>query len=160
MDHLDQSHDPNAGFSLGGSFALRIAAGDVPPSLQDVSLRSLDVGLLQAGASMKGEFEQRLRSVIEEKTNRIAEVMVSTVRSSHLMLGKIVGVGSAALLQVGVWIGAVVLLTTQSSILERLGVRYCIGGSVAPPEVTTMRKAGKSRASFFVSSSEACANST
>ncbi|EQD80735.1 type VI secretion ATPase, ClpV1 family, partial [mine drainage metagenome] len=38
-------------------FALRIVAGDVPPSLKDVELRTLDVGLLQAGASMKGEFE-------------------------------------------------------------------------------------------------------
>ncbi|HPP47888.1 MAG TPA: type VI secretion system ATPase TssH, partial [Accumulibacter sp.] len=44
-------------------FAQRIARGDVPPALQEVQLRSLDVGLLQAGASMKGEFEQRLRSV-------------------------------------------------------------------------------------------------
>ncbi len=43
-------------------FALRIAAGDVPPALKDVRLLTLDVGLLQAGASMKGEFEQRLRS--------------------------------------------------------------------------------------------------
>ncbi len=47
-------------------FALRIASGDVPPSLKDVSLLTLDVGLLQAGASMKGEFEQRLRQVIDE----------------------------------------------------------------------------------------------
>ena len=47
-------------------FAQRIARGDVPPSLKDVQLLVLDVGLLQAGASMKGEFEQRLRSVIEE----------------------------------------------------------------------------------------------
>ena len=47
-------------------FALRIAAGDVPPQLKDVELRTLDVGLLQAGASMKGEFENRLRQVIEE----------------------------------------------------------------------------------------------
>ncbi|HLD67353.1 MAG TPA: type VI secretion system ATPase TssH, partial [Pseudomonas sp.] len=47
-------------------FALRIVAGDVPPALKDVELRSLDVGLLQAGASMKGEFEQRLRQVIED----------------------------------------------------------------------------------------------
>src|SRR5207244_9698611 len=47
-------------------FARRIAAGDVPPSLKDVSLRALDVGLLQAGASMKGEFEQRLRQVNAE----------------------------------------------------------------------------------------------
>src|SRR5205085_3762963 len=47
-------------------FALRIASGDVPPPLKDVSLLTLDVGLLQAGASMKGEFEQRLRQVIDE----------------------------------------------------------------------------------------------
>lgn len=46
-------------------FALKIAAGDVPPALRNVSLRSLDLGLLQAGASMKGEFENRLRSVID-----------------------------------------------------------------------------------------------
>jgi type VI secretion system protein VasG len=47
-------------------FALRLAKGDVPPQLQEVSLLSLDIGLLQAGASMKGEFEQRLRQVIDE----------------------------------------------------------------------------------------------
>jgi len=63
-----------------------------------------------------------LRSVIEEKTNRIAEVMVSSVRGSHLMLGKIVGVGSAALLQVAVWIGAMVLMTRQSGIARLVGI--------------------------------------
>ena len=47
-------------------FALRIANGDVPPPLLGVSLRVLDIGLLQAGASMKGEFENRLRQVIDE----------------------------------------------------------------------------------------------
>ena len=47
-------------------FAHRIVAGDVPPALRDVAVLSLDIGLLQAGASMKGEFEQRLRSVIDE----------------------------------------------------------------------------------------------
>ena len=46
--------------------ALRIAEGDVPPALRDVELRVLDIGLLQAGASMKGEFEDRLRHVIDE----------------------------------------------------------------------------------------------
>ncbi|WP_326535476.1 type VI secretion system ATPase TssH [Pseudorhodoferax sp.] len=46
--------------------ALRIAAGDVPPPLRGVQLRVLDVGLLQAGASMKGEFENRLRALIDE----------------------------------------------------------------------------------------------
>jgi len=47
-------------------FAQRLARGDVPPQLKDVRLLSLDIGLLQAGASMKGEFEQRLRQVIDE----------------------------------------------------------------------------------------------
>ncbi len=46
--------------------AQRLARGDVPPQLKDVSLLGLDLGLLQAGASMKGEFEQRLRQVIDE----------------------------------------------------------------------------------------------
>ena len=47
-------------------FAQRLAAGDVPPQLKGVRLCALDIGLMQAGASMKGEFEQRLRSVIDE----------------------------------------------------------------------------------------------
>lgn len=47
-------------------FALRVAAGEVPPALAGVRILSLDLGLLQAGASMKGEFEQRLRQVIDE----------------------------------------------------------------------------------------------
>ena len=47
-------------------FAARVATDDVPPPLRDVSVYTLDVGLLQAGASMKGEFEQRLRQVIDE----------------------------------------------------------------------------------------------
>ena len=47
-------------------FALRLAKGDVPESLRDMSLYLLDIGLLQAGASMKGEFESRLRAVIDE----------------------------------------------------------------------------------------------
>ncbi len=47
-------------------FAQRLARGDVPAQLKDVKLLTLDLGLLQAGASMKGEFEQRLRSVIDE----------------------------------------------------------------------------------------------
>jgi type VI secretion system protein VasG len=46
--------------------ALRIAADDVPPPLRGVQLRVMDVGLLQAGASMKGEFENRLRSLLDE----------------------------------------------------------------------------------------------
>ncbi|MFN7507300.1 MAG: AAA family ATPase, partial [Limnobacter sp.] len=47
-------------------FALQVVAGDVPPALKNVRILTLDLGLLQAGASMKGEFEQRLRQVIDE----------------------------------------------------------------------------------------------
>jgi type VI secretion system protein VasG len=46
--------------------ALRIAAGEVPPPLREVELYLLDIGLLQAGASVKGEFERRLRQLIDE----------------------------------------------------------------------------------------------
>ena len=45
-----------------------------------------------------------MRSVLEEKTNRIAEVLMSTIRASHLIAGKIIGVGSAAVAQVLIWI--------------------------------------------------------
>ena len=48
------------------AFALRLTTGDVPPSLKDVRLISLDIGLLKAGASMSGEFESRLRAVMDE----------------------------------------------------------------------------------------------
>src|SRR6202046_625248 len=47
-------------------FALRIASGDVPAALANIALRTLDMGLLQAGAGVKGEFENRLKQVIEE----------------------------------------------------------------------------------------------
>lgn len=78
-------------------FALRIAAGDVPPSLQDVSLRSLDVGLLQAGASMKGEFEQRLRSVIEEVQSSPKPIILF-IDEAHTLIGAggAAGTGDAA----------------------------------------------------------------
>ncbi len=47
-------------------FAMRVAAGDVPPALRDVAVRSLDLGLLQAGASARGEFETRLKGVMAD----------------------------------------------------------------------------------------------
>lgn len=50
--------------ALPEGVALRIAAGEVPDSLKPVSVRMLDLGMLQAGAGMKGEFEQRLKNVI------------------------------------------------------------------------------------------------
>ena len=48
-------------------FALRLARGDVPPQLRAVELLMLDVGRMQAGASMKGEFEKRLKAVIDQR---------------------------------------------------------------------------------------------
>jgi ABC-2 type transport system permease protein len=64
-----------------------------------------------------------LRSVLEEKTNRIAEVLVSSMKATHLMAGKILGVASAAIIQVLVWSGLIVLLLTQPAwIAERVGI--------------------------------------
>src|SRR6185312_10589809 len=78
-------------------FALRIAAGDVPPSLREVSLRTLDVGLLQAGASMKGEFENRLRQVIEE-VQASAKPIILFIDEAHTLVGAggAAGTGDAA----------------------------------------------------------------
>jgi len=67
-------------------FALRIVAGDVPPALRDVTLRTLDVGLLQAGASMKGEFEQRLRQVIEE-VQQSPKPIILFIDEAHTLIG-------------------------------------------------------------------------
>lgn len=53
---------------------------------------------------------QVLQSVQEEKTNRIAEILVSSIKASHLMLGKVLGVGLAALLQVSIWLAVAALL--------------------------------------------------
>ena len=76
-------------------FAHRILAGDVPPALKDVSVRSLDVGLLSAGASMKGEFEQRLRGVIDE-VQASPKPIILFIDECHTLLGAGGGGGGAA----------------------------------------------------------------
>ena len=78
-------------------FAQRITEGDVPPSLQDVSVRVLDVGLLQAGASMKGEFENRLRQVIEEVQSSPKPIILF-IDEAHTLIGAggTAGTGDAA----------------------------------------------------------------
>ncbi|MGZ4960802.1 MAG: type VI secretion system ATPase TssH, partial [Methylomonas sp.] len=78
-------------------FAQKIVAGDVPPSLKDVSLLTLDVGLLQAGASMKGEFENRLRQVIEEVQSSPKPIILF-IDEAHTLVGAggAAGTGDAA----------------------------------------------------------------
>ncbi len=67
-------------------FAQRVAAGDIPPAFKDVAVRSLDLGLLQAGASMKGEFEQRLKSVIEE-VQASPKPIILFIDEAHTLIG-------------------------------------------------------------------------
>jgi type VI secretion system protein VasG len=67
-------------------FALRLAAGDVPPGLQGVTLRTLDLGLLQAGAGVKGEFENRLRGVIDEVKASPKPIIVF-IDEAHQLIG-------------------------------------------------------------------------
>jgi len=78
-------------------FALRIAAGDVPPLLRDVRLLTLDVGALQAGASMKGEFENRLKQVIEEVQSSETPTILF-IDEAHTLIGAggAAGTGDAA----------------------------------------------------------------
>jgi type VI secretion system protein VasG len=72
--------------AVAEGFALRIAAGDVPPALKEVSLRTLDLGLLQAGASMKGEFENRLRQVIDE-VQASPKPIILFIDEAHTLIG-------------------------------------------------------------------------
>ncbi len=78
-------------------FAQRIASGDVPPPLKNVRLCALDIGLMQAGASMKGEFEQRLRSVIDEVQSSPIPIILF-IDEAHTLIGAggSAGTGDAA----------------------------------------------------------------
>ncbi|MFL6468877.1 MAG: AAA family ATPase, partial [Pyrinomonadaceae bacterium] len=67
-------------------FALRIAEGDVPDPLKNVSVRSLDLGLLQAGAGIKGEFESRLKGVIDEVKSS-PQPIIMFIDEAHTMIG-------------------------------------------------------------------------
>jgi type VI secretion system protein VasG len=67
-------------------FALRIFQGDVPEPLKNVSVRSLDLGLLQAGAGIKGEFENRLKSVIDEVKSS-PQPIIMFIDEAHTMIG-------------------------------------------------------------------------
>lgn len=78
-------------------FAHRIVKGDVPPALKNVKLLSLDIGLLQAGASMKGEFENRLKQVIEEVKSS-TQPIITFIDETHTLVGAggAAGTGDAA----------------------------------------------------------------
>src|SRR6185437_6317047 len=67
-------------------FALRIANGDVPPPLKNVTLRTLDLALLQAGAGIKGEFENRLKGLIEEVKSSPTPIILF-IDEAHTMIG-------------------------------------------------------------------------
>jgi type VI secretion system protein VasG len=67
-------------------FALRVAKGDVPPPLRNVSVRSLDLALLQAGAGIKGEFENRLKGLIEEVKSSPKPIILF-IDEAHTMIG-------------------------------------------------------------------------
>jgi type VI secretion system protein VasG len=67
-------------------FAQRVAAGDVPPVLRGVTLRTLDLALLQAGAGVKGEFENRLKGLIEEVKNSATPIILF-IDEAHTMIG-------------------------------------------------------------------------
>jgi type VI secretion system protein VasG len=66
--------------------ALKIADGDVPPPLEGVELHTLDMGLLQAGASVKGEFENRLKNVIDE-VKKSPKPIILFIDEAHTMIG-------------------------------------------------------------------------
>jgi type VI secretion system protein VasG len=67
-------------------FAMRVAAGEVPPVLRNVSVRSLDLALLQAGAGVKGEFESRLKGLIDEVKGSATPIILF-IDEAHTMIG-------------------------------------------------------------------------
>jgi len=78
-------------------FALRIVQGDVPPPLRNVAVHTLDLGLLQAGAGIKGEFENRLKSVINEvKASPIPIILFIDEAHTLIGAGGAAGSGDAA----------------------------------------------------------------
>jgi type VI secretion system protein VasG len=72
--------------AVAEGFALRVVAGDVPEPLRNITLRVLDLGLLQAGAGVKGEFEERLKSVITE-VKAAKNPIILFIDEAHTMIG-------------------------------------------------------------------------
>jgi len=67
-------------------FAMKVVEGDVPPPLKNVEIRTLDLGLLQAGAGIKGEFENRLKGVINEVKSSPVPIIVF-IDEAHTLIG-------------------------------------------------------------------------
>ncbi|MGE0500222.1 MAG: type VI secretion system ATPase TssH [Rhizobiaceae bacterium] len=78
-------------------FAMRVAQGDVPPAMKNISVRALDIGLMQAGASVKGEFEKRLKAVIDEVQSSETPIILF-IDEAHTLIGAggAAGTGDAA----------------------------------------------------------------
>jgi type VI secretion system protein VasG len=72
--------------AVAEGFARRVADGDVPPALEGVTVRSLDIGLMQAGAGVKGEFEKRLRQVIDEVESSPVPIILF-IDEAHTLIG-------------------------------------------------------------------------
>jgi type VI secretion system protein VasG len=82
--------DPGTGkTAIAEGFALRVIANDVPPVLSNVTIRTLDVGLLNAGANVKGEFERRLKEVIKEvnASNASGNPIILFIDEAHTLIG-------------------------------------------------------------------------
>lgn len=75
-------------------FALKIVEGDVPPPLRGVEIRTLDLGLLQAGAGIKGEFENRLKTVINEVKGSPVPIIIF-IDEAHTLIGAGGGAGTS-----------------------------------------------------------------
>ncbi|SCU74078.1 Protein ClpV1 [Cupriavidus necator] len=87
--------DPGVGkTALVEGLALKIAEGDVPAAIRDVSVLTLDLGLLQAGAGVKGEFEQRLKNVIEAVQQSPTPILLF-IDEAHTLIGAGNTVGGA-----------------------------------------------------------------
>ena len=72
--------------AVAEGFAHRVVTGDVPPPLRGVTIKTLDLALLQAGAGVKGEFENRLKGLIEEVKNSVTPIILF-IDEAHTMIG-------------------------------------------------------------------------
>ncbi len=80
---------------------------------------------------------QVMNSIIEEKNTRVVEVLVSSVTPLQLMLGKVIGVGSAGLLQLAIWVGSAMYITANLAAITRgFGASPATAGSMSVPVIT------------------------